>query len=564
MKFNFCFKTIIIVNICCIQTIASAQILNNINPFKKDNATKEKSEAEANPAVVAQLRNDVVALSSDKMMGRKTGTKGELVAVDYIEKRFQAIGLEFYGTTYRRSYKFISGREVSPETKISINDKKLLVPFEAFPLSFSAAVQAENFVLPNSLEPNNFWVIPLYESAGEAAQADFDWEKAAYDKTVEAIDRGASGVIFYDSYGAKNLPKLTTTSRFAQVDVPVWIVQKKVYDEQLKGLKTMRSINVNAAFRDVYGDGTNIMGYINNSAQKTVIVMAHYDGLGMGNSILYPGANSNASGVAAMFNMAQEVRKSSFNKYNYLFVAFSGGEMDQIGARKFVEAKNFDSSKIAYILNLDMVGAYNAKDGLTIGGVGTANPWRTILRKIPNNIKMNMESKGSLVSDHLPFYNKGVCYLYFFSSYTNDYNSATDLATKLNYKGLYDISEFGFSVLKQMEAEETPKFKKALDEVAVNNNPSHGQSQPVYKVSLGIIPDPNSQNDGVIISDVTPGKPAALAGLMKNDVIIQIGAFPIQNIQSYMDALSKFEPGKKTIIKIKRSSRLQQYTVVFQ
>src|SRR5690606_14998413 len=86
-----------------------------------------------------------------------------------------------------------------------------------------------------------------------------------------------------------------------------------------------------------------------------------------------------------------------------------------------------------------------------------------------------------------------------------------------------------------------------------------------YPVSLGISPDINDGDDeGVAIATLAPGKPAAVAGLIKNDVIIQIGAYPVQNIQDYMDALTKFNHGAKTTVKIKRSGRIQQYQITFQ
>src|SRR5690606_27150451 len=104
-----------------------------------------------------------------------------------------------------------------------------------------------------------------------------------------------------------------------------WIVRKHAYEKHMKGLKTIRQIRMNTAFRNIYGDAANIFGMVDNNAPQTVLIFAHFDGEGIDASgRLYPGANDNASGVAAMLRLAALVRKSNLNKYNYLFAAFSG------------------------------------------------------------------------------------------------------------------------------------------------------------------------------------------------------------------------------------------------
>ncbi len=551
---------------------ASAQF----NSRKKNETSKSAAAIEADMVL---LRKDMAQLASPQMEGRKAGTKGEMMALNYLEQRFQSIGLGFFENKYRRGFKFTVGREMSPETKIYFNNEPLKIPEDAFPMPFSAPGESEGYILPNSMEPNSFWVIPLFDNQAMADAPGFDLARYTYDKAIAAMERGATGVVFYDDYGGKNAPVALSETKHESLSIPVWIIRQPAFDKCLKGLKTIRQIRMNTMFRNIYGDAANIFGYINNNAARTVIISAHFDGMGIdAGGRLYPGANDNASGVAALLRVAALVRKSDFKKYNYLFAGFSCGNMDADGVKKFMEAKSFDASKIAYQINLDQVGLLAPSRPVIIGGVGTADNWKAILNKVPNALKPVYQNRGNLESGHVEFYKQRVPYLYFYTGKDEDNNTPDDVITRINFKGIYDITDYVFGIIGQMETEPQPKFKETSDEVEVikaaaapnvaKENKSSASTSPAqgsqYPVSLGISPEINDGNDGVAIATLAPGKPAAVAGLIKNDVIVQIGSYPVQNIQDYMDALTKFNRGAQTMVKIKRGGRIQQYSITFQ
>ena len=539
---------------------------------------KQDSKSTAvNAEEMAQLTKDLAQLTAPQMEGRKIGTKGEMLALNYIERRFQGIGLSFFQNKYRRSFKYTAGREWSPETRMFFHNEVLKVPEEAFPMPFSATGESEAYILPNSMEPGNIWVIPLFENEATANNPDFDLEKYTYQQSLAAIDRGATGVVFYDAYGGKNLPEFHTETKVASLDIPVWIVRKHAYEKHMKGLKTIRQIRMNTAFRNIYGDAANIFGMVDNNAPQTVLIFAHFDGEGIDASgRLYPGANDNASGVAAMLRLAALVRKSNLNKYNYLFAAFSGGFMDAVGIKKYMEASNFKASEIAYVINLDQVGLLNNAQQLIIGGTGTSGNWKSALQKVSNRLKPVFQNLGDLNSGHVEFYKQRIPYLYFYTGVDAYDHTPNDVVTRINFKGLYDITDYVFGLIKQMESEVRPIFQETSDapetttEVVASPtttqtaNSEVSSASAAYPVSMGISPDINEDNEGVTIAMVAPGKTAALAGLIKNDVIFQIGDYPIKNIQDYMDALTKFSHGSKTTVKIKRGGRIQQYQITFQ
>ena len=73
--------------------------------------------------------------------------------------------------------------------------------------------------------------------------------------------------------------------------------------------------------------GTNVIGYIDNKKNKTIIIGAHYDHLGYGHfgslydgeKEVHNGADDNASGVSILLNLAQGVKNP------YLSTLFHNG-----------------------------------------------------------------------------------------------------------------------------------------------------------------------------------------------------------------------------------------------
>lgn len=72
------------------------------------------------------------------------------------------------------------------------------------------------------------------------------------------------------------------------------------------------------------------------------------------------------------------------------------------------------------------------------------------------------------------------------------------------------------------------------------------------KVTMGVLPSYLSSEEGLKVGDVSEGKPAQMAGINEGDLIIQMGDLLIKDVQSYMEALYKFEKGQTIPVKVKR------------
>ena len=309
-------------------------------------------------------------------------------------------------------------------------------------------------------------------------------------------------------------------------------------------------------------EGRNVAGYIDNGAEHTVVLGAHYDHLGFGSEgslhrgerAVHNGADDNASGTSAIIQLAALLKEKSDN-FNYLFLAFSGEENGLWGSNYFSKNATIDLSNVNYMINLDMVGRLNEEKTLAIGGVGTSPSWMPGLEAAnSDSLKLVTTESGIGPSDHTSFYLQDVPVLHMFTGQHEDYHRPTDDADKINYKGLVSIVRFIERLVDELDEEEKLAFTKTKD--------SSGNS-PRFKVSLGVVPDYLFDGKGMRIDGVTEGKPAAAAGLAKGDIVVKLGDSTVVDMMSYMKALSIFKSGDQTVVEYKRGEELKAAQVKF-
>ena len=306
---------------------------------------------------------------------------------------------------------------------------------------------------------------------------------------------------------------------------------------------------------DVNGDGTitgnNVIGFINNQAENTVIIGAHYDHLGFGgegslyrNAVkaIHNGADDNASGIAVMLNLAAKLKKKNTNN-NYLFMGFSGEEMGLLGSNYFVKNPTIDTKKVSYMINMDMVGRMKKDSSLAVYGTGTSPIFKQVLKSHNDNFKLIQQESGVGPSDHTSFYLADIPVLHLFTGQHGDYHKPGDDSEKLNYDGMYLIADYIFNIISDLDNNGKLVFRKTKNE---------SENTPRFKVGLGVIPDYLFDGKGMRIDGVSEDKPAQKAGLQKGDIVIQLGDSLVTNMMSYMRALSIFEKGNTTKVVVKR------------
>ena len=204
--------------------------------------------------------------------------------------------------------------------------------------------------------------------------------------------------------------------------------------------------------------GINVVGYLDNHAENTVVIGAHYDHLGMGiEGFLYRGdtpqihngADDNASGVAMMLYLAKRLKNQDTNN-NYLFISFSGEEMGLLGSNYFAKNPTIDLEKVDYMLNMDMVGRLNDENAIAVYGVGTSPIFKQVVFANKGNLKVTENESGVGPSDHTSFYLADIPVLHFFTGQHEDYHKPSDDSDKLNYKGMETIAQYIFDIITEL------------------------------------------------------------------------------------------------------------------
>lgn len=311
--------------------------------------------------------------------------------------------------------------------------------------------------------------------------------------------------------------------------------------------------------------GHNIAGFLDNKAEKTVIIGAHYDHLGygeMGGSLfagkekqIHNGADDNASGVAAMLAIAERLKVRKFKTYNYLFLAFSGEEEGLWGSNYFSKNPTIDFKTVAFMINMDMVGRLDEEKRIAIYGTGTSPVWDSIIEtiKVPE-FKIKKHASGVGPSDHTSFYLQDLPVLHFFTGQHENYHKPSDDAELINYVGLELVVDYIEELLGLMDQKPVPVFTKTKGE---------SRSTPSFKVTLGVIPDYLYSDKGMRIDGVREGRPADNAGIIKGDIVKKMASLEIIDMMSYMQALGKFEKGQTIIIIIERDGQLLEKKLTF-
>ncbi|MGB5437866.1 MAG: M20/M25/M40 family metallo-hydrolase [Maribacter sp.] len=308
--------------------------------------------------------------------------------------------------------------------------------------------------------------------------------------------------------------------------------------------------------------GTNVIGFFDNKAAHTVIIGAHYDHLGMGGEgslyregmAIHNGADDNASGVAVLLQVADSLLKKGPKSNNYLFMAFSGEEIGLLGSNYFAKNPTIDLGDVSYMINMDMVGRLREDKTLSISGTGTAPIWNQVLNATNPGFKLVLKESGVGPSDHTSFYLQDIPVLHFFTGQHEDYHKPSDDADKLNYEGMQQIVGYIMAVISELDDDPKLAFKKTKNE---------SEEVPRFKVALGVVPDYLFDGKGMRIDGVSEEKPAQKAGLMKGDIVVQLGDSTVVDMMSYMRALSAFEKGNTTKVLVDRNGKKIEAEITF-
>jgi len=518
-------------------------------------------------SIIQNLQGEIGYLASDKLEGRRTGTPGEKLAYEYVSDQFKNIGLFPKGDddSYIQTFEINEGKQILPATHLSINNTELVVTTDYFPMIFSADGKVTANVSPALLEKGAPWFWDLKDLIDtHKNNPHFDLEAAVKDKATDVAGKGATALVVYNTGATEDGLNFDGKEKSAPVKIPVIFLTKDAAAKYIGDKTSNYDVTLSVALGDKKRNGHNVNGFINNGAPSTIIIGAHYDHLGYGedhNSLwtgppaIHNGADDNASGTAAVIEMARLLKNSKLKNYNFLFLCFSGEELGLLGSKYFTDHPTLDLSSVDYMINSDMVGRLNdSTHTITIGGYGTSPSWGQILESQTKVFKVHFDSSGIGPSDHTSFYMKDIPVLFFFTGVHKDYHKPSDDVDKINFPGELAVIKYMYHVVEQTNKMGRLSFLKTREPKMDGKH---------FTVTLGIMPDYSFEGKGVRADGIIDGKAAQKAGLLTGDVIIKLGDFSCTDLNTYMNALSTYRKGDAATVTVLRGGKEMTFAVVF-
>jgi aminopeptidase YwaD len=524
----------------------------------------------ADKEIVQYLQQQVGYLSSDELKGRRAGDPGEILASEFIASKFKEIGLTPKGdnATYFQHFTINDGKEISKDNQLKLNGKILKSGVDFFPLSNSPAASINAESSPSLNEKGQPWMLDLAEAIQENKDnPHFDVANLLTEKILKAKEKGASAVIFFNSSSLDDKIKFDPKDRSEPAPLPAAYINSNAQKQHLADISSSYQISANLSITPKIRKARNVVGYLDNQAQYTIVIGAHFDHLGYGedgNSMIrtgdlgiHNGADDNASGTSSMIELAFLLKNSKLKQYNYLFIAFSAEELGLNGSKYFVENPTISLNTVNYMINMDMVGRMNdSTKTITVGGYGTSPSWQAMIDAVKKkDFSIRVDSSGTGPSDHTSFYRKDIPVLFFFTGLHSDYHKPSDDADKINYVGMLKIIRFIQQMIEADKQEQKLVFTKTREQQT--------STSARFSVSMGIMPDYSYTGSGVRVDGVSDNRPAKKAGILTGDIVKQLGEHKTSSVESYMQALSKFKKGDKTTTIVLRGEKEISFEIVF-
>jgi aminopeptidase N len=299
-----------------------------------------------------------------------------------------------------------------------------------------------------------------------------------------------------------------------------------------------------------------------------IVVTAHYDHLGVGEAggphegQVYFGADDNASGCAVLLMAAAQLLDGQESRDRGLaFVLTTGEEQGLAGSRTFLESGPVDPAEIKAAINLDTVGRLGSGE-LTVFGVGSARVFSPALDGLNTVFRLDLQKveQSSGASDDMAFVESEIPALHLFTGAWPEYHRPSDSVENIDYAGLVDLADFTAELVDYLADAGTSIDWVPSRPAAAIADPERA-TEGRRKVSFGSIPDFKFEGEGILLSGVLAGSPAADAGLQAGDRIVAFGEAPVTDLTDYSEAMKRHSPGDVVEVEFVREGETHRVEV---
>ena len=439
----------------------------------------------------SDIKSHITILASDSLEGRKTGSQGQDKAAAYINRHFKKLQLNSFDTlNYYQDFTVV---KINPSATLRINnqEKELFTDFVlSYDHSISSASNLEGLIILSDIDDINlnkldvknkvvFYIDTITNDPEKKVQL---WKN----NYVFFSEKEAAGLVFItndfeqisDTYSyAFSSSKHVLESEVKPLnemfllfansgllqnewsDLPKnkWF-QKKKYTHSISNVSFSKNTDT------THLKGRNVIGLMKgkNDAKETLLIIAHYDHLGIIDGEIYNGADDNATGIAALIELAEAFyvaknQEGALEK-NILFVAVSAEEIGLLGSKYFSQHPLIPLENIISVLNIDMIGRtdenYDHPDYIYVIGsdmisdkLHQQNEEANQFIKLTLDYTYNSEDHPLRLyyrSDHVHFAKQGIPSIFYFGGFHEDYHQPTDTANKIDFSKVENITRFIF------------------------------------------------------------------------------------------------------------------------
>lgn len=477
----------------------------------------------ANTITAEELEQHLSVIASDYYEGRETGTRGLARTADYLSKQFQQIGIPPLRPIggYYQEYPLIefgwNASTISTEkavfnmmqdfigyasanTSMAISDNQII--FLGYGIDDSLysdyrGVDVKNkIVIVANGEPKLNGISRVNNKDSVTAWSK-DWRKKAEAATRNGVKcllviepkvpeylnnpswrRFLEGTLMkleseYKQPEYNNNFFITPAMAESLLGKRTKLMKKSLQSIDDTGLPRNFAIhktvvfNINKLENKIYAD--NVIAFVQGADLKdqVIVVSAHYDHLGMRDSVVFNGADDDGSGTVALLEIAEalaEAKKAGEGpRRSVMFVAFSGEEKGLLGSKAYAENPVVKFEYTVADLNIDMIGrvddAHLADPNYIyiIGSDFLSSELHNIneaAAKNYSNIKLDYKYNSTtdpnryyFRSDHYNFAKNNIPCIFYFSGVHADYHQPTDDIEKIDFPLMTERARLVFHTL---------------------------------------------------------------------------------------------------------------------
>lgn len=457
-----------------------------------------------------ELKEMLFTYASDSFQGRETGSPGQKKAVNYLKAKYKNMGIpaaKSDGNYFQQVP--LQGSGV-PNASIQVKGKNYTIGedfvtfngpnkirLEKVKITYAGyGIEDENYsdynnldvkgkvVLIKSGEPKNTDGTYVISGTNEASGTWSNLRKAFDAKITLAKNKGAAGLLFYDSDNINvlvsqyNYMKNRTGGRmqlipkdedsffyfFINGEIATQLYPNIAFENKPKEIATDLKVEFMGTSNPV--DSENVIAWIKGS-EKTdeyIVISAHLDHEGIKNDAIYNGADDDGSGTVAILEIAEAFQKAyqegNGPKRSVVFLHVTAEEKGLLGSAYYTENPVFPLSQTVANLNIDMIGRTDPKregDRNYVYLIGSDR-----LSKELHNLSEEINTKYTNItldykyndvndpnrfyyrSDHYNFAKNNVPIIFYFNGTHDDYHRPSDTPDKIEYDLLANRTKLVF------------------------------------------------------------------------------------------------------------------------